>query len=109
MAMRRSKLCWRNHQTGWLKSRKIELENKQSALETYLNTLTYLDLLASRTQSLKSRLAAWPEDSQVGIEYQISLIGLYQQAISGIGGLQIQLTEPTTVGVRTVGDAINIP
>ena len=89
-----------------VESRKIELETKQSALETYLNTLTYLDLLASRTQSLKSRLPVGSEDSQVGIEYQISLIGLYQQAIGGIGGLQIQLTEPTTVGVRTVGDAI---
>jgi len=90
---------------GLVETRKIELKTKQSALETYLTTLTYLDLLTSRTQSLQSRLTVWPEDSQVGIEYQISLIGLYQQAISGIGGLQIQLTEPTTVGVRTVGDA----
>jgi capsular polysaccharide biosynthesis protein len=90
---------------GLVETRKIELKTKQSALETYLTTLTYLDLLTSRTQSFQSRLTVWPEDSQVGIEYQISLIGLYQQAISGIAGLQIQLTEPTTVGVRTVGDA----
>jgi capsular polysaccharide biosynthesis protein len=90
---------------GIVETRKIELDFKQKELGTYLNTLTYLDLLASRTQSLQSRLTAWPEDSQVGIEYQLSLIGLYQQASGGLSGIQIQLTEPTTVGVRTVADA----
>jgi uncharacterized protein involved in exopolysaccharide biosynthesis len=90
---------------GLVEMRKIELQNKQSALDTYLAILDGLDLLTIRTQSLQLRLAVWPEDSQVGMEYQISLIGLYQQAISGMGGIQIQLTEPTMAGVRTVGDA----
>jgi capsule polysaccharide export protein KpsE/RkpR len=71
----------------------------------YLNTLTKLDLLTKDTQSLQTRLAVWPDNSQMGIEYQLSLIGLYQRATGGLDGVQIQLAEPTIVEVRTVAEA----
>jgi hypothetical protein len=86
-------------------TQKILLENKQKALAIYLNTLTQLDILVIETQSLQERLAIWPDDSQLGLEYQLSLISLYQQAVGGFGGIQIQVTQPMTEGVRTVAEA----
>lgn len=43
---------------GIVETRKIELENKQNTLFTYLDTLTQLDLLTSDAQSLQLRLDA---------------------------------------------------
>lgn len=56
-------------------------------------------------QSLYQRLEIWDDNSQVSIEVQLSLIGLYQRAAGGLEGVQIQMLEPTTVGVRTVAEA----
>jgi capsular polysaccharide biosynthesis protein len=90
---------------GIVKINEIELEKKQKALSAYLDTLNQLDLLIRDTQSLQTRLSAWPEGSQVRIEYQLSLIGLYLRAVGGLEGVQIQLSEPTTMEVRTVAEA----
>jgi capsular polysaccharide biosynthesis protein len=90
---------------GIVETRKIELENKQNTLVTYLNTLTQFGLLTSDAQSLKVRLDAWPASSPLGIEYQLSLIGLYLRATRWLDGIQIQLVEPTTEAARTVAEA----
>lgn len=90
---------------GIVETRKIELENKQYTLTAYLNKNTQLDLLTRDAQSLLQRLEKWDDNSQVSIEVQLSLIGLYQRAAGGLAGVQIQMLEPTTVGVRTVAEA----
>jgi uncharacterized protein involved in exopolysaccharide biosynthesis len=86
-------------------TQKILLDNKQKALATYLSTLTQLDILISNVQSLQRRLTDRPDDSQLGLEYQLSLISLYQQAAGGLGGIQVQVTQPMAEGVRTVAEA----
>ena len=90
---------------GIVDTRKIELENKKNTLATYLNKLTQLDIITRDAQSLQLRLAVWPDNSQLGIEYQLSLLGLYQRATGGLEGLQVQIVTPTSEGVRTVAEA----
>jgi capsular polysaccharide biosynthesis protein len=90
---------------GIVATKQIELEKKQKVLSAYLDTLLQLDLLIRDTRSLQTRLGAWPEDSQMRIENQLSLIGLYQRATGGLQGIQVQLSEPTTMEVRTVAEA----
>jgi exonuclease VII small subunit len=90
---------------GIVETRKIELDNTHNKLVAYLNTLNQLDLLTKDAQGLQSRLSVWPDNSQLGIENQLNLIGLYQRAVGGLSGIQIQMTEPAIVGVRTVAEA----
>jgi len=84
---------------------KIKLDNKKSTLTNYLDTITRLDLVMKDAQSLQDRLGVWPGNSRVGMEYQLSLIGLYQRATGGLVGVQIQIAAPATDSLRSVDEA----
>lgn len=90
---------------GVVDAQKIILDNKKSTFTTYLDTITRLDLIAKDAKSLQDRLAVWPDDSRVGMEYQLSLIGLYQRATGGLTGVQIQVAAPATDSLRSVAEA----
>lgn len=94
--------------TAQVDARKVDLQTKQDALSQYMKLLTQYDLLASNTSTMKLRLASLPADSRLEVESQLSVIGLYQQAVGGLNGVLIQLTEPTTASLRTVADAIKV-
>jgi uncharacterized protein involved in exopolysaccharide biosynthesis len=93
---------------GIVEKQKVELASKSAALDLYARTLIQLDLLASDTRSLQARLAHQLEESPespLGVEYRLGLISLYQRAAGGRELIQVQLTEPTTMGVQTAADA----
>lgn len=94
-----------NLPNGMADMKKIELTNKQYTFTAYLNSLTQLDLIMKDAHSLQSRLPTGPDNSQLGIEYQLSLIGLYQRATGGLDGVQVQIAAPTVENVRTVAKA----
>ncbi len=86
-------------------TKKVILQNKNTELTSYMSTLTRLNILSSNTESLKSVLANVSGEDELGIEYQVSLVSLYQQASGGVDGPQLQLSLPNTTSVRTVADA----